>query len=86
MSPDYQLKKLAYPFPKTSLDEPNEEKTDAASDVFNSSTLINYKLPSNCFVDARSAKIMYWNQSAQKWDDENITDTDYDAGNSLQKI
>ena len=81
MSPTNQLKRVDYPFKKASLD-PGEDKEEAAAptDLFQWTSLIHYPLPKGCIVDKRSAKVMTWNAAKKAWDDENITDTDYDAG------
>ncbi len=61
--------------------DPGEEKEgEAATDLFQWTSLIHYPLPEGCVVDKRSAKVMTWNATKKAWDDDNITDTDYDAG------
>ena len=40
---------------------------------------INYNLPPGCLVDKKSAKVMMWNSLKKCWDDDNITETDYDT-------
>ena len=73
---------MTYPFPKPKSD-PGEEKEDANSDIFSWTTLVHYPLLKGCVVDKRSAKVMRWNYEKNCWDDENITDTDYDSGMGL---
>lgn len=46
--------------------------------MFTWTMAINYNLPSGAIVDKRSAKAMSWNYEKKRWDDENITETDYD--------
>jgi hypothetical protein len=73
---------VAYPFQKASTEQ-GEEKEDANSDLFSWTTLVHYPLLKGCVVDKRSAKVMRWNYDKNCWDDENITDTDYDVGKFL---
>jgi hypothetical protein len=80
LSPTYQLKRLAYPFKKAATETTEEkEENDGNSDLFQWTSLIHYPLPKGCLVDKRSAKVMIWNPEKKAWDDENITETDYDA-------
>ena len=89
LSTEYGLKRLPYPFKKISMDPGEEEnKTEESTsttgqDIFSWTSLIHFHLPRHCVVDKRSAKVMFWNSELKTWDDENITETDYDAGMSL---
>ena len=87
MSPNYQLKRLAYPFKKPATETTEEkEENDGNSDLFQWTSLIHYPLPKGCLVDTKSAKVMTWNAERKAWDDENITETDYDAETNRVKF
>lgn len=59
--------------------ESNEEKgEEPLSDMFQWTMAINYNLPPGTNVDKRSAKVMTWSAEKKRWDDENVTETDYD--------
>ncbi len=46
--------------------------------MFSWTMAINYNLPKGSIVNQKSAKVMTWNSVKKIWDDENITETDFD--------
>lgn len=77
LSAEGKLKRIPYPFKKQVVD-PAEQELDDPTSMTQWPAQITYALPRGVFLHPESVTVKYWDAGTQVWDDDGITDVEFD--------